>query len=43
MIFALVFIKTAFRPLSSDLQVVSLWAAGGLAVFGMMASLGFGK
>jgi hypothetical protein len=43
MIFALVVIGTALRPLSQDLQAVSLWAAGGLAIFGMMASLGFGK
>jgi hypothetical protein len=36
-------IGTALRPLSQDLQAVPLWAAGGLAIFGMMASLGFGK
>jgi hypothetical protein len=42
MIFALAVIRTTLRPINAELQVTCLWAAAGLAVFGVMVSLGFG-
>jgi hypothetical protein len=42
MIFALAVFRTTLQPISAELQVACLWAAAGLAVFGVMASLGFG-
>ncbi len=42
MIFALTVIEASFRPISIELQVACLWAAAGLAIFGIMTGLGFG-
>jgi hypothetical protein len=42
MIFALSVIQTTLRPINSELQMACLWAGAGLAVFGIMASLGYG-
>jgi hypothetical protein len=42
MIFALTVVGIIFRPIDTELQVASLWAAAGLALFGIMASRGFG-
>jgi hypothetical protein len=42
MIFALAVIRTTLRPINAELQVTCLWAAAGLAMFGVMVSLGFG-
>jgi hypothetical protein len=41
MISALVVARLAFQPLSRELQLMCLWAAAGLVIFGMMAHLGF--
>jgi hypothetical protein len=42
MIFALAVIRMGLPPISAELQVACLWAAAGLAAFGVMTSLGFG-
>jgi hypothetical protein len=41
MISALVVARLAFQPMSRELQMMCLWAAAGLVMFGMMAHLGF--